>query len=95
MDGLRSAGVANTNSAMKARLMKYAASTRPTVMKNGEKPAFGSGLPGDAGDQRVTGDTVPIPAPMAPPAEDEPAADQGAGNDGGYCCHSSFLFDNW
>jgi hypothetical protein len=28
-------GVANTNSAMNARLMKYAASTRPTVMKNG------------------------------------------------------------
>ncbi len=69
--------MANTNRAMNARLMKYAASTRPTVMKNGgEQPALGLRLPGDAGNQGVTGDAVTDTGADGAAAQNEAAADQ-------------------
>src|ERR1700739_1442124 len=61
-------GVANTNNAINARLMKYAASTNPTVMKNGvnNRPCA-SGCRAIPETSALPATPSPIPAPIAPP----------------------------
>ena len=65
--------MANTNSAMNARLMKYAASTRPTVMKNGvNSRPWASGWRAMPEIRALPAIPSPIPAPMAPPPRMRP-----------------------
>ena len=84
-----------TNSAMKARLMKYAASTRPTVRKKIVwSLALRLRLAGDAADQRVTGEAVTDGRADGAAAERKSTGDQRArGLDRGYefwvCSHIS------
>ena len=58
-----------------------------------EQSALSLGLPGDAGDQRVTGDTVTDAGADSAAGHDQPTADESARSDRGISI--PILLDNW
>src|SRR5262249_25446576 len=71
--GDQAPGWENTIRAMNARLMKYAASTRPTVMKNGRnRRPCASGWRATPAMNWLPATPSPIPAPIAPPPRIRP-----------------------
>lgn len=75
---------------MNARLMKYAASTRPTVRKKLPRNLLGLRLPRNPIDQRGTREPVTDTRTDGTATHDDAATDKRALNDGCRCCVCHF-----